>query len=319
MGFFSDIKNKLTGNSKKFLDGFSNTNKAFKSKLKVILDDNQTLDGNFIEKLMIALIESDVGYKTSEFICKLFNERIKKANSLTKEDVIETLSDIIRTNFQLEEKEEIINENGPTVILVVGVNGSGKTSSAAKLANLYKKNNKTVCLAAGDTFRAGAVDQLRKHAEDLHIDFISGNLNEDPCSVFVKACRYCKENNINYLICDTAGRLQNKTNLMKELEKIKRVIGKEIENAPHNTLLVIDSNTGQNGLSQAEIFKEVTNVDGIILTKTDGTSKGGIILGINKQLNIPVKYLSFGETVEDLSKFDLDLYVYGLFGDIDEH
>ena len=319
MGFFSDIKNKLTGNSKKFLDGFSKTNKGFKSKLKVVLDNNQTLDGNFIENLMVALIESDVGYKTSEYICKLFNEKIKKVNSLTKEDVIDTLSDIIRNNFRLEEKEDKVNSNGPTVILLVGVNGSGKTSSAAKLANQYLKSGKKVCLAAGDTFRAGAVDQLKKHAEDLNIDFVSGELNEDPSSVFVKACRYCKENNVDYLICDTAGRLQNKTNLMKELEKIKRVIGKEIEGAPHSTLLVIDANTGQNGLSQAETFKEVTNVDGIILTKTDGTSKGGIVLGINNQLNIPVKYLTLGETVDDLNKFDLDLYVYGLLGDIDEH
>ena len=319
MGFFSDIKNKLTGNSKKFLDGFSKTNKAFKSKLKVVLDNNQTLDGNFIENLMVALIESDVGYKTSEYICKLFNEKIKKVNSLSKEDVIDTLSDIIRNNFKLEEKEDKVNTTGPTVILLVGVNGSGKTSSAAKLANQYLKNGKKVCLAAGDTFRAGAVDQLKKHAEDLHIDFVSGELNEDPSSVFVKACRYSKENNIDYLICDTAGRLQNKSNLMKELEKIKRVIGKEIEGAPHSTLLVIDANTGQNGLSQAETFKEVTNVDGIILTKTDGTSKGGIVLGINNQLNIPVKYLTLGETVDDLNKFDLDLYVYGLLGDIDEH
>ena len=319
MGFFDDIKNKLTGNSKNFLDGFLKTNKAFKSKLKVVLDNNQTLDGNFIENLMVALIESDVGYKTSEYICNLFNEKIKKVNTLTKEDAIDTLSDIIRNNFKLEEKEEKVNSYGPTVILLVGVNGSGKTSSAAKLANQYLKNGKKVCLAAGDTFRAGAVDQLQKHAEDLHIDFVSGELNEDPSSVFVKACRYCKENSVDYLICDTAGRLQNKTNLMKELEKIKRVIGKEIEGAPHSTLLVIDANTGQNGLSQAETFKEVTSVDGIILTKTDGTSKGGIVLGINNQLNIPVKYLTLGETIDDLNKFDLDLYVYGLLGDIDEH
>lgn len=321
MGFFTDIKNKITGNnkSKKFLDGFSKTNKAIKSKLEVILDNNQKLDGNFLENLMIALIESDVGYKTSEKICQLFNEKIKKINTLSKEDVINTLSDVIRDNFHLKTEEDVINTNGTTVILLVGVNGTGKTSTAAKLANLYKQQNKSVCLAAGDTFRAGAVDQLRKFAEDLDVKFVSGEINEDPSSVFVNACRYCKENTIDYLICDTAGRLQNKTNLMKELEKIKRVIGREIEGAPHNTLLVIDSNTGQNGLSQAEIFKEVTNVDGIVLTKTDGTSKGGIILGINDQLNIPVKYVTLGESIEDISKFDLDLYVYSMLGDIDEH
>ena len=321
MGFFSDLKNKITGksNSKQFLDGFSKTNKAFKSKLKVVLDNSETIDGNFIENLMIALIESDVGYKTSEYICKLFNDKIKKISTLTKDDVLDTLSEIIRNNFNLEEKEDKTNPDGPTVILLVGVNGSGKTSSAAKLAYFYSKEGHTVCLAAGDTFRAGAVDQLKKHADDLHINFVSGDLNEDPSSVFVKACRYSVENKIEYLICDTAGRLQNKSNLMKELEKIKRVIGKEIEGAPHSTLLVIDANTGQNGLSQAETFKEVTDVDGIILTKTDGTSKGGIILGINNQLKIPVKYLTLGEKVEDLNQFDLDLYVYGLLGDIDEH
>ena len=321
MGFLSDIKNKITGkkDSKKFLDGFSKTNKAIKSKIKVILDNNDIFDGNFIESLMVALIESDVGYKTSDKLCKLFSEKIKKINTISKNDVLEILSEVIRDNYNFDDTSLKINENGTTVILLVGVNGVGKTSTAAKLANLFKKNNKSVCLAAGDTFRAGAVEQLKKHADDLNVSFISGNLNEDPSSVFVNACRYCKENKIDYLICDTAGRLQNKTNLMKELEKVKRVIGKEIEGAPHSTLLVIDANTGQNGLSQAQTFKEVTDVNGIILTKTDGTSKGGIILGINDQLNIPVKYLTLGEAIDDINEFNLDLYIYSMLGDFDEH
>lgn len=321
MGLFADLKNKITGNkdSKKFLDGFSKTNKAFQSKLKVVLENNDVYDGNFIEGLMVALIESDVGYKTSDKICKLFSEKIKKIKTISKDDVLNILSEIIRENYHLEETNIVKNNNGPTVILLVGVNGSGKTSTAAKLANLYKNQNYKVCLAAGDTFRAGAVDQLKKHAEDLNVSFVSGDLNEDPSSVFVKACRYSKENNIDYLICDTAGRLQNKTNLMKELEKIKKVIGKEIEGGPHSTLLVIDANTGQNGLSQAQTFKESTDVNGIVLTKTDGTSKGGIILGINDQLNIPVKYLTLGEKIDDINDFDLDLYIYSLLGDFNEH
>ena len=187
----------------------------------IVLENDNILSGNFLENLMIALIESDAGYKTSEKICKLFSEKIKGLKTLSKDEVIDMLSEVIRDNFKFNDIADLKNDNGPTVILLVGVNGSGKTSTAAKLANLYKNQNYKVCLAAGDTFRAGAVDQLKKHAEELNVSFIQGELNEDPSSVFVKACRYCKDNKIDYLICDTAGRLQNKTNLMKELEKIK--------------------------------------------------------------------------------------------------
>ena len=321
MGFFSNIKDKITGHkdSNNYLNGFSKSRKALKSKLKIILDNNQNYDGNFFEQIMVTLIEADLGYKTSEKICSLFKEKINKIKTLSKDEVINLLVETIYDNYKKDEEKGIVySSNGTTVILLIGVNGSGKTSTAAKLANMYKSQNKKVCLAAGDTFRAGAVDQLKKFANDLGVDFIEGKEKEDPSSVFVNACRFAKENNIDFLICDTAGRLQNKTNLMKELEKINRVIGKEIEGGPHNTWLVIDSNTGQNGISQASIFNEVTNISGIILTKTDGTSKGGIVIAIKDILNIPVRYITFGEKIEDINEFDLNLYLYSLIGDLNE-
>lgn len=321
MGFFSNIKDKLTGHkdSNNYLSGFSKSRKAIKSKLKIILDNNQNYDGNFFEQIMVTLIEADIGYKTSEKICSLFKDRLNKVKTISKEDVLDLLVNTIFDNYNYSNENEIIfNQNGPTVILLIGVNGSGKTSTAAKLANMFKNDNKKVCLAAGDTFRAGAVDQLKKFANELNVSFVEGEENEDPSSVFVNACRFAKDNSIDILICDTAGRLQNKTNLMKELEKINRVIGKEIEGGPHNTWLVIDSNTGQNGISQASLFNEVTNISGIILTKTDGTSKGGIIIAIKDILNIPVRYITFGEKINDINKFDLNLYLYSLIGDLNE-
>ena len=208
------------------------------------------------------------------------------------------------------------NDNGPTVILLVGVNGSGKTSTCAKLANKYVNEGKKVALVAADTFRAGAVEQLKKWSEKLNIPCIAGQPNQDPSSVLVDGCRYAKENNIDVLLCDTAGRLQNKVNLMSELEKMSRVCSKEIENAPHNTWLVLDSNTGQNGLSQAELFNEVTKLNGVILTKIDGTSKGGIIIAIKDLTGVPVRFITFGEGLEQISKFDLDAYLYSIIGDL---
>lgn len=321
MGFFSNLKDKITGHkdSNNYLTGFSKSRKAIKSKLKIILDNNQNYDGNFFEQVMVTLIEADIGYKTSEKIVSLFKEQINKIKSISKDEVINYLIETIYNNYRKDDEKDIVySSNGPTVILLIGVNGSGKTSTAAKLANMYKSQNKKVCLAAGDTFRAGAVDQLKKFAIDLNVDFIEGKENEDPSSVFVNACRYAKDNNVDILICDTAGRLQNKANLMKELEKINRVIGKEIEGGPHNTWLVIDSNTGQNGISQATIFNEVTNISGIILTKTDGTSKGGIVIAIKDILNIPVRFITFGEKINDINDFDLNLYLYSLIGDLNE-
>jgi len=196
---------------------------------------------------------------------------------------------------------------------MVGVNGVGKTTTIAKLANRYKTAGKKVLLAAGDTFRAGATEQLEIWADRLGVDIVKGKLNSDPSSVMFDACKKANQENYDILICDTAGRLQTKVNLMNELAKIRRVIGKEIPDGPHEVLLVIDATTGQNGVFQAKAFAEATGVNGIVLTKMDGTSKGGIILAIKSSLGIPVKFIGLGEKMDDLEEFDLDQYLNGLF------
>ena len=196
---------------------------------------------------------------------------------------------------------------------MVGVNGVGKTTTIAKLTHRYLKMGKKVLLAAGDTFRAGATEQLKIWGERLGVDVVEGKLGGDPASVMFDAARKAKEQKVDILICDTAGRLQTKVNLMNELSKVRRVLGKEIPDAPHEVLLVIDATTGQNGVFQAKAFAEATGVNGIVLTKMDGTSKGGIIIAIKSTLGIPVKFIGLGEKMEDLEEFDLDQYLNGLF------
>ena len=318
MGFFSSLKETITGkkDQSKYLSGFAKTNNALGRKLRFITENNTKNKEDFVEQLMITLIESDIGYKTSEEICDRFFKETQDYLYLRQEDVMDILLETFDDIYKEKKEEPIVyNENGPTVILMVGVNGSGKTSTCAKLANMYKKEGKKVCLAAADTFRAGAIEQLKVWSERLDVDFVAGKENEDPSSVLVNACRYAKENNIDILLCDTAGRLQTKVNLMAELSKMHRVCDKEIPNAPHNVWLVLDANTGQNGMSQATLFNEVTNLSGIILTKMDGTSKGGIVIAIKNVLGIPVRFITLGETVEDIKPFDFDLYLYSIIGD----
>ena len=319
MGFLTNLKNKISGkeNQSKYLSGFSKTNDALGKKLRFLTASNSTNKENFVEQLMITLIESDIGYKTAEKICDTFYKKTQEYMYLRQDEVIDILCETF--NELYKEKEELpitYNERGPTVILMVGVNGSGKTSSAAKLAYMYQKMGKKVCLAAGDTFRAGAIEQLKIWADKIGCDFVSGKQEEDPSSVLVKACRYAKENSIDILICDTAGRLQTKINLMAELAKMRRVVSKEIEGAPHNVWLVLDANTGQNGMSQAALFNEVTDLTGIILTKMDGTSKGGIIIAIKNEIGVPVRFVTLGETLEDINDFDFDLYLYSIIEDL---
>ena len=208
------------------------------------------------------------------------------------------------------------NKNGPTVILFVGVNGAGKTTTIGKIAYKLQNEGKKVLLVAGDTFRAGAVQQLNEWAIRNNCDIVSKE-GADPVSVMYDGAVKAKEEGYDVLLVDTAGRLQNKVNLMKELEKINKVIGKLIEGAPHETLLVIDATTGQNGISQAKSFKEITNITGIVLTKLDGTAKGGIVLAIKDSTGIPVKFVGLGEQKEDLRIFDIEKYIYGLFKDME--
>jgi fused signal recognition particle receptor len=208
-----------------------------------------------------------------------------------------------------------MNENGPTVVLMIGVNGVGKTTTIGKLAHKYKKEGKKVMLIAGDTFRAGASKQLEIWEEKTGSLFY-GKENIDPAGVIYDGLEIAKKENVDIVFIDTAGRLQNKSNLMKELEKINKVIGRLIDNAPQETLLVIDAATGQNGISQAISFKEITNITGIVLTKLDGTAKGGIVLAIREEVKLPVKFIGVGETMDDLKSFDIENYIYGLFKDM---
>ena len=316
MSFLDQLKNKFTkkdSNSDRYLDGYKKTRKSFGEKLGSIFRAFDGLTDEFLEELMVTLLESDVGVQTSEKIVDMVQTEGKDRFIRNADDVIECL---VEQMDKLYDKNSIpaikYNENGPTVILVVGVNGVGKTTSIAKLANYYLKQGKKVCTAAGDTFRAGAVMQLEEWSRRLDIPCIKGKENADPASVMVDACRFAKENNIDILLADTAGRLQNKANLMKELEKMYRVIGKEIPSAPHETWLVIDSTTGQNGLHQAGVFFETTKVSGIVLTKLDGTAKGGIVLSIRDQLHLPVRFVGLGETMDDLQPFDIDDFLYSI-------
>ena len=320
MGFLDSLKQAITGkkDTGKYLSGFAKTNNALGRKLKFITENNTKNKEDFVEQLMITLIESDIGYKTSEDICDRFFKETQDYLYLRQEDVMDILLETFDDIYNEKKDNEIVyNEDGPTVILMVGVNGSGKTSTCAKLAKMYKDQGKKVCLAAADTFRAGAIEQLREWANRLDVDFVAGKEQEDPSSVLVNACRYAKENNIDILLCDTAGRLQTKVNLMAELAKMRRVVGKEIPGAPHNVWMVLDANTGQNGMSQATLFNEVTDLTGIILTKMDGTSKGGIVIAIKNVLGIPVRFITLGETANDIKPFDFDLYLYSIIGDVD--
>ena len=320
MGFLDSLKQAITGkkDTGKYLSGFAKTNNALGRKLKFITENNTKNKEDFVEQLMITLIESDIGYKTSEDICDRFFKETQDYLYLRQEDVMDILLETFDDIYNEKKDNEIVyNEDGPTVILMVGVNGSGKTSTCAKLAKMYKEQGKKVCLAAADTFRAGAIEQLREWANRLDVDFVAGKEQEDPSSVLVNACRYAKENNVDILLCDTAGRLQTKVNLMAELAKMRRVVGKEITGAPHNVWMVLDANTGQNGMSQATLFNEVTDLTGIILTKMDGTSKGGIVIAIKNVLGIPVRFITLGETADDIKPFDFDLYLYSIIGDGD--
>ena len=208
-----------------------------------------------------------------------------------------------------------MNDNGPTVLLFVGVNGVGKTTTIGKLANKYKSEGKKVMLIAGDTFRAGAVEQLKIWADRTDSLFF-GKENIDPAGVIYEGLEIAIKENVDIVLVDTAGRLQNKVNLMNELEKMNKVIGKLIPNAPQETLLIIDATTGQNGILQAESFKEITNITGIVLTKLDGTAKGGIVLAIKESVGIPVKFIGLGEGMDDLKSFDIEEYIYGLLKDM---
>ena len=315
MGFLQQLKDKFQKKSDRdvYLSGFEKSNRQFKAKMAHLFDEGRKMDDDWFEELMITLVESDISVKTATHLIDEFKRVFKKERFTTMEEakslLISTMSDIYG-DFPLD---LMLSATGPTVVLIVGVNGSGKTTTIAKLAAKYQAEGLSVAVAAGDTFRAAAIAQLQTWAHRLNIPCIAGKQDQDPSSVMVDACRYAKEHNIDVLLCDTAGRLQNKTNLMNELSKMFRVISREIEGAPHAIWLVLDATTGQNGLSQAKVFMEATEVGGIILTKMDGTARGGIILTIKEEKDIGVLFLGLGEKVEDLRPFDKESYLFSLF------
>ena len=298
--------------------GLEKTRKEFVNELSILGHKYTKVSDEYFDELESILIMADIGVNTvMDFIDRL-KARVKKENitdtKYLQEVIVDELFIIYVSGESLSDKINM-NPNGPTVILMVGVNGVGKTTTIAKLAYKYKKEGKSIMMIAGDTFRAGAVPQLKEWAEKTGSLFY-GKENTDPAGVIYDGLVKAKEENVDIVLIDTAGRLQNKVNLMKELEKINKVIETHIEGAPQETLLVIDASTGQNGILQAEAFKEITNITGIVLTKLDGTAKGGIVLAIKENVNIPVKFIGLGEKMEDLKPFDIENYIYGLFKDM---
>ena len=324
MGLFSKLKEKF---SKKevFKDekqkirydkGLEKTRKEFSDKLNKLNKKYQKVNQEYFEELEEMLIMSDIGVNTVINFMDRLVDRVKSEKIENPEELREVIVDelfIIYVNNEVLTNKINYSEEGPTVLLFVGVNGVGKTTTIAKIAKKEKDNKKKVLLVAGDTFRAGAIEQIKEWGDRLKVDVVSGEENSDPASVVYKGVDKAIKEKYDVVLVDTAGRLQNKLNLMKELEKINKVIINLIGHEVNETLLVIDATTGQNGISQAKAFKEITNVSGIVLTKLDGTAKGGIVLAIKEEVNIPVKFIGLGEKAEDLEYFDIEKYIYGLF------
>lgn len=299
--------------------GLTRTRESFVSKLISLTKRHSKVDEEYFDELEEILIMADIGIDTVMSFMDRLRKRVRSENIEDLEYLKEVIVDelfIIYVNDSVIVNKINMAKEGPTVILFVGVNGVGKTTTIAKLASKFHDEGKKVMMIGGDTFRAGAVKQLEEWAEKTDSLFVGKTEGTDPASVIYDGLVKAKEENVDVVLIDTAGRLQNKDYLMKELEKINKVIGKIIDGAPHETLLVIDATTGQNGISQAKAFKEITNVTGIVLTKLDGTAKGGIVLAIKENVGIPVKYIGLGERKEDLQVFDIEKYIYGLFKDM---
>lgn len=332
MSLFDRIKSVFTGEEEQqeenkveqqelstYEEGLEKSRKSFTRRFKEMMANFRYEDEEFFEELEDLLIESDVGFEATMEISDKMRYEAKVENIRTVEDAERVL---VRTMIEMYEEtnpnyiEFNKNLKGLTVLLFVGVNGVGKTTTIAKLAHQLIEEGNSVMLAAGDTFRAGAIQQLEVWGDRVGAEVVSTEQGGDPSAVVFDALKQAEEKKIDYLLVDTAGRLQNKKNLMDELAKMNRVIEREIPDAPHETLLVLDATTGQNALNQAKQFQEVTNITGIALTKMDGTAKGGIVFAIGKELNIPVKFVGLGESMNDLHEFSSEKFAYGLFKDL---
>ncbi|WP_261809451.1 signal recognition particle-docking protein FtsY [Levilactobacillus humaensis] len=297
--------------------GLEKTRHTFGERLNALLANFRRVDEGFFDDLEETLIGADVGFDMAVKISDELRDEVKLRNAKKSADVqnvvVEKLVEIYEAAGNNETTSMNMAPEGPTVILFVGVNGVGKTTTIGKMANRYHQAGKKVLLAAADTFRAGATEQLNVWAQRADVDIVKGKPQSDPAAVVFDAVQKAKREDYDILFVDTAGRLQNKVNLMNELEKMKRIITREIPDAPHEVLLVLDATTGQNALTQAKLFKESTAVTGIVLTKLDGTARGGIVLAIRNELHVPVKFIGLGEQISDLRPFDPNEFVYGLF------
>lgn len=331
MGLFDRLKSIVNGKKQvtetelkaqlNYKEGMKKTRKTLLTQLQDVFSNYHDVNEDLFQELEDIFIMADIGVDTVVDFIEQLRETVREHGVTDPKELQRIMVDKL---FEIYVKGEFVNSNlrmnkdGLTVILFVGVNGVGKTTSIAKLAHQLKDSGKSVLLAAGDTFRAGAIEQLNVWGERIGVDVVSLSEGSDPSAVMFDALKEAKARQVDVLLCDTAGRLQNKVNLMKELEKIKRVIEREVPGAPHETLLVVDATTGQNGMNQAKAFLEATDVSGIVLTKLDGTAKGGIVLAIRNEIGIPIKYVGLGEKPEDLVHFDIEQYIYGLFADLFE-
>ena len=297
---------------KKLASGLSKTRKSLSDGLNSVFNGFSKIDDDFYEELEEILIMSDIGVSVTEEILDNLREQIKENGIREPEECRQLLIDNIKAQMNVPD-DAYDFENAPSVVLIVGVNGVGKTTSIGKLAHLYKSMGKKVVIAAADTFRAAAGEQLEKWAERSGVDMIGGQEGADPGSVVYDAVAASKSRGADILLCDTAGRLHNKKNLMEELKKLYRIIEREYPEAKTETLIVVDGTTGQNGLIQAREFSQAAPVTGVVLTKLDGTAKGGIAVAIQSELGIPVKFIGVGEGIDDLQKFDPDSFVEAMF------
>ncbi|WP_018922582.1 signal recognition particle-docking protein FtsY [Salsuginibacillus kocurii] len=324
MSFFKKLKDKMTTQTdqmtEKFKDGLSKTRESFAGKMNELMAKYRQVDEDFFEELEELLIGADVGVETVMELIDELEREAKLRNIKEPEKLAPVISEKLAAKLDKSGEDTKLNmqEDSMTVILFVGVNGVGKTTSIGKLAHQFKEQGKHVVMAAGDTFRAGAIEQLEEWGNRVGVDVVKQQAGSDPAAVMYDAIQSARSKKADVLLCDTAGRLQNKVNLMKELEKVKRVISREIPDAPHEVLLVLDATTGQNAMSQAKTFQEATDVSGIVLTKLDGTAKGGIVLAIRNELDVPVKFVGLGERAEDMQPFEADQFVYSLFKEMVE-
>ncbi|MBP3705753.1 MAG: signal recognition particle-docking protein FtsY [Clostridia bacterium] len=304
MGFFSKIK-----------EGLRKTRNSISQSVTSVINSFTRIDEDLFEELEEILVMSDVGVQTSTQICEQLRKKVKETGTTDPKEIKNMMKNII--SKMLGEDEELRLHTKPSVILVIGVNGVGKTTSIGKLATRLKSQGKKVVLGAADTFRAAAIEQLGIWADRAQVDMVKSISGSDPASVVYDTIASAKAKGADVIICDTAGRLHNKKNLMEELAKINRVINRELPDSSIETLLVLDAATGQNAVNQAREFKTATDITGIILTKLDGTAKGGIVIAIRNELNIPVKFIGVGEQIDDLQPFNAQEFADGIFDDED--